>query len=105
MAHEDRDALRITLQHRDRRGMVYDLKAASERLSVTILEREQGSDWSVEARSSNAADALVVRAHAGTRRDALARVADEWALHARSNLVPTFDWSAVVVALDAVRAL
>lgn len=105
MAHDDRDALRITLQHRDRRGMVYDLKSAADRLSVTILEKEMGSDWSVEARSSNAADALVVRAHAGTRRDALARVAEEWAQHARSNRVPTFDWTAVAVALDAVRAL
>jgi hypothetical protein len=85
--------------------MVYDLKAATDHLSLTILEREENNDWKVEARSSNAADALVVYAHAQTRRDAIARVADEWTQHARSNRVPFFDWAAVVTALEAVRAL
>lgn len=105
---KDTETVKITNQFRAKRGMVYDLKCDGERLTVSITQREnedEAGEWRVEARNSSSAEALVVSEWGATRVDALRGVATSWASKADSNGLPTYDWDAVVKALEAVRAL
>lgn len=107
-AEKAKDALKITDQSRDRNGMVYDLKAEGNRLIVRIFPRENPQDeneWRIEARVSSAPEATVVTQWGATRADALREVGKVWVSLAPEQGLPTFDWDAVAVALNAVRAL
>jgi len=104
---KDKDALRITDQHRGKHGMVYDLKREDVRLSLTMAQKalDGAVEWEIEARAGRAPEALVVAGRGATRRDALLRVGESWAREATEHRLPPFDWEEVARALDAVRAL
>lgn len=107
-AEKLKDALKITDQSRDRNGMVYDLKAEGNRLTVRIFPREnptEQNEWRIEARVSSAPEALTVTQWGATRTEALQEVGKVWVSLAAEQGLPTFDWAAVAVALNAVRAL
>ena len=55
--------MKLTQQSRTRTGMVYDFRCDGSRLMVRIFPRESeadSGDWRVEARTSNAPEAMVV---------------------------------------------
>ncbi len=105
---KNKDAMRITGQSRSRRGMVYDLKANGQRLTLSVFPREsqdEPAEWRVEARASSSAEEAVVTHWAATRQEALQEVARMWSSKAESAGLATFDWEAVAQALTAVRAI
>lgn len=105
---KNKDALKITGQSRSRRGMVYDLKANGQRLTLSMFPRESSdepNEWRVEARASSGAEEAVVMQWAETREEALREVGRAWATKAETAGLATFDWDAVAQALAAVRAI
>jgi len=108
MSEKNTDTLKITNQFRLRTGLVYDFRCEGSRLTVFITPRERPDDageWRVEARASHAPDAFVVTEWGATRIDALRAVGRVWGSEAAEHALPTFDWEAVVKALQDVRAL
>jgi hypothetical protein len=108
MSEKNKDALQITNQFRDRRGMVYDLKCEGARLTVQVTPRVSSADpgeWHVEARTAHTPESLVIAEWGPTRADALREVGRAWVREAPSHGLPTFDWEAVAQVLTAVRAL
>lgn len=100
------DKLRITDQFRTRNGMAYELRQQGARLTVLIAEQTDaaGSQWHVEASSQQFPGSGMSHV-ASTRAEALRRIGLEWGEGAASRGLPSFDWSAVAVALSAVRAI
>jgi hypothetical protein len=101
-------ALKITHQARGRNGMVYDLSAEGNRLTVSIFQREnpqEPGEWRIEARASRADEAIVVSEWGKTRPDALKSVGATWSARQMTDNLPSFDWDAVAKLLDSVRAL
>jgi len=101
-------ALKITHQARGRNGMVYDLSAEGNRLTVSIFQREnpqEPGEWRVEARASRADEAIVVSEWGTTRAVALKSVGNVWTARAMADNLPNFDWEAVAKLLDSVRAI
>jgi hypothetical protein len=108
MSEKNTDTLKITNQFRLRAGLVYDFRCEGSRLTVFITPRERPDDvgeWRVEARASHAPDALVVTEWGATRIEALREVGRAWGSKATEHGLPTFDWEAVVKALQDVRAV
>jgi hypothetical protein len=102
---EKADLLRITNQFRQSQSMIYDLRGDGARLVVAIRGREgeaEPDEFRVEARSSNADDAIVVAEWGSTKALALSAVGRTWT--ARTDVAP-FDWEAVARVLGAVRAV
>lgn len=86
--------------------MVYDLKFQTTRLTLCITAPNgTGSEWRIEARTSQKDDAFVVGGSAQTRREALEEVGRLWSEHAVQQRVPPFDWEGATLALVAVRAI
>lgn len=99
---------KITLQFRERAGMAYDLDCAGTPLTLRVFESEQaraGAGWRIEARTTDAIDAVVASATAATRAEALRDVAVWWRSESASRGLPSVDWEAVAQAMSAVRAL
>lgn len=108
MSEKNTDTLKITNQFRLRTGLVYDFRCEGARLTVSVTPRERPEDageWRVEARASHSPEAFVVTSWGGTRIEALREVGRVWGSKAVEHGLPTFDWEAVVKALQDVRAL
>jgi hypothetical protein len=108
MTDKNKDALKITNQFRNKRGMVYDLKGDGARLTVCVSPRESAADtgdWRVEARIAHSPEAFVITEWGHTRAEALRAVGLAWVAQTESQNLPTFDWDAVASVLNAVRAL
>lgn len=95
--------VRIVQQFRERANMTYDLDCAGMPLTIRMFPIEADS-WRVEARSTDAADAVVIVASAATRRDALGAVLRQWNERACSSL-GSIDADALLRALSDVRAI
>ncbi len=107
MAAEDKEQLRIMNQFRDKRGMVYDLKCQTDRLTLRMTQRESPDDpgeWHVEAQTS-AASETTIGEWGPTREDALRAVGRAWSTAAANGKLPPFDFDGVVRVLTAVRAV
>ena len=105
---KNKNALKITHQSRSGAGMVYDLRADGNRLTVRVFPREAVGDsgeWRIEARTSDAPEAAVVSQWGATRIDALREVGRAWVATPPDQRLPSFDWEAVAQALLAVRAV
>jgi len=101
-------ALKITHQARGRNGMVYDLSAEGNRLTVSIFQREnpqEPGDWRIEARASRADEAIVISEWGTSRSEALKSVGTAWSARQMTDNLPSFDWEAVEKLLDSVRAI
>ena len=95
---------RITSQFREAHNMTYELDCAGSPLILRMfpLPGDPPSEWRVEARTTNAEDAVVGTATAPSRAQALELVAEWW----RANpALPTYDWAAIAQAMTAVRAI
>lgn len=98
-------ALRITDQVRTTRGYAYDLAIEERRLTVRIEEIPAAGGFRVEARARDRAssDEQSAKADARSRGAALRAVGEAWP--ALDGPKIDFDWQAVEVLLDGVRAL
>lgn len=86
--------------------MTYELDCAGSPLIVRIFPGEAPSaDWRVEARLSDAADAVVASASAASRAQAFEGVAHWWRDNGAAQALPALDWEAIAKAMTAVRAL
>jgi hypothetical protein len=104
---EDKDALKITNQFRNKRGIVYDLKHQADRLTVCITQRENPDDvneWRVDLSAGSQGEAVITEWGA-TKADALKAAGSTWISQADALNLPTFDWDAVAKALTTVRAI
>jgi hypothetical protein len=104
---EDKDALKITNQFRNKRGIVYDLKHQADRLTVCITQRENPDDpgeWRVDLSTGSQSEAAITE-WGPTKADALKAAGATWLSSSGSLGLPTFDWDAVAKALTTVRAI
>jgi hypothetical protein len=101
--------VRIALQFRERHNMAYDLDCAGVPLILRVFpsegETQEAEEWRVEARATEAADAIVVTATAATRVLALCDVARRWRDTAASFGLPAIDWDGVARVMSAVNAV
>jgi hypothetical protein len=106
MSAEAKSAVRITQQFREAQNMTYEFDCAGATLIVRVFPlSDDGSEWRIDARASNAADAVVATATAPSRAVALERVAQWWREHAAARALGAFDWEAIARAMASVRAL
>lgn len=108
MKNENQGGLRITQQFRSGRGMVYDLRDETGRLTLRIFERqssEDPGDFRVDAAPGTGADLPVVTGWGATRADALRDAGRFWSEARATSGLPAFDWEAVARVLRAVRAV
>lgn len=98
-------AVAITQQYRERHNMTYELDCQGNRLILRMFfpPLVGGSEWRVEARS--AGDLGVVEKVAATRAIAVKEISAAWQELVTTQAVPSFDWPAVILALQGVRAL
>jgi hypothetical protein len=101
-------AVKVTQQFREKSNMAYDLDCAGRALTVRVFPTVAPGveQWRIEARLSDAPDALVASATASTRREALDGVARSWTETSEaSSSLPALDWEAIGRALAGVRAI
>lgn len=99
--------LAIANQFRDRGSMVYDFVRSDARLTLRFTSRmneDDPNEFRVDA-SEGAKGAVFVTAWGATRAAALAAVGSSWQETHENLGLPMFDWDAVAVALNDVRAL
>ena len=88
--------------------MTYELDCAGVALIVRVFPleaRPPADEWRIEARLSNADDAVVAVASAPTRALALERVAAWWRENSAQKALANIDWTAVAQAMTTVRAI
>ena len=101
---EPKSKVKILQQFRERSNMVYDLDCAGAPLTLRISRDEQGL-YCVEARSTEAADAIVARGSAATGVEALAEALRLWNVAAAATPRLAIDADAVTRAIRDVRAI
>jgi hypothetical protein len=103
---EDKRAVRIAQQFREAHNMTYELDCFGTPLIVRVFPLDGATvEWRIEARTSDAPDAVVATATAPTREEALRSVAQRWQDHRALHVLPNVDWDAIAQAMTAVRAL
>ena len=97
--------LRITGQNRTTRGFAYDLAVDDRALKILIEQAEAPGRWFVEARARDKSVGAEqsLSAESTSRADALREIGDGWGREGGPAV--EFDWGAVTVLLDEVRAL
>lgn len=96
--------VKIVQQFRERSNMTYDLDCSGVPLTLRIFPTEpDGAPWRIEARSTDAAGAVVITGSAATRRDALAEVVRAW--NADNAAARPLDGEALLSAMRDVRAV
>jgi hypothetical protein len=96
--------VKIMQQFRERGNMVYDVDCAGSPLTLRISRDEQGK-WSVEARSTEATDAIVANASAETGAEALAEAIPAWNAAALTTTRMAVDGDAIAKAMWDVKAI
>ena len=97
---------RITQQFREARNMTYELECSGAPLILRVFPLgDSPSEWRIEARMSDAVDAVVATATAASRPLALEGVAQWWRDNAIARALATYDWAAIAQAMTAVRAI
>lgn len=96
--------VKIVQQFRERNNMTYDLDCAGAPLTIRMFPTEDDG-WRIEARTNDVDDAVVAKASARTRGDALAEIARWWQAEGATRGLPALDWAAITTALVDVRAV
>lgn len=96
--------VKIVQQFRERANMAYDLDCAGVPLVLRIFASGETA-WRIEARATDAADAVIVESTAETRRDALAGVVRAWNDEAFARGVRPLDGEGLLAAMRDVRAV
>lgn len=104
VAAKPRPTVTVVQQFREPANMAYDVDCAGQPLVVRIFPQDDGS-WRVEARATDALDAVVVTARAPTRKAALDQVIHSWNATAANTAGRTLDGDALTTALRDVRAV
>lgn len=106
-AKAEQKLARITQQFREAGNMTYELECEGQRLIVRVfpIETRPDGEWRIEARTSDAPEAVVASATATSRAKAFEEVARWWRDHAFERTLETFDWEAISRALTTVRAI
>lgn len=99
----EKPSVKIVQQFRERANMAYDLDCAGSPLTLRISRDEQG--WSIEARSTDSADAIVANGTAPTGDAALAEALRAWNVAAEASPRRAVDTDAVTRAMRDVRAI
>lgn len=103
---DEKSRARITQQFREARNMTYELECSGVPLILRVFPPSGSpNEWKIEARASDAVDAVVATATAASRPQALDRVAEWWRDNATTRALATYDWNAVAQAMAAVRAI
>ncbi len=106
MAEVDKNALKMVEQFRDKSRMVYDFKRGPDFLSVRIAEeKSEAGEWTIDIRTSNAADGVIITGKGPTKKEALIEAGRTWDSTALIQGLPRFDFEAVAKALTDVRAI
>ena len=86
--------------------MTYELDCPAGRLTLRIFFPPDPArpEWRIEARSNQSGGQSVDKT-AATRELALKDVAEAWQVLVTDSGAPSFDWLAVVRALQAIRAI
>lgn len=101
------DQVRITDQFRTRAGMAYELRGRGNRLTLVVSETSDSitpAEWRVEASCPQCPGAEVTYS-AKTRVEAVQRTGEKWIAEGEALGLPAFDWTEVIKALTAVRAV
>lgn len=101
---EPKPSVRMMQQFRERGRMVYDLDCAGSPLTLRIWRGEEGA-FRIEARSTDAEDAVVGTATAKTGAEALSEALRAWNSAATTTARATLDAEAVTRAMRDVRAI
>ena len=105
-ATERKPGARITQQFRERHNMTYELDCGGAPLVVRVFPLQGApATWRIEARATDASDAVVATATASSPAVALERVAEWWRDNAAPRALAPLDWNAIAEAMTAVRAL
>jgi hypothetical protein len=100
------ELLKITMQYRERQGMVYEMKSQEGALDIHVWATTPTADGvRIEAHNGRLADAVVVARTGNSRRDVLREVGQAWNSSHKDLGVPAFDWDAVAALLVSVRAI
>lgn len=99
--------VKIMQQFRERGTMVYDLDCAGAPLTLRFTEHrdERGSAWTVEARSTEASDAIVAVGNASSGGPALTEALRAWNVAAEATPRLAVDAEAVAKAMYDVKAI
>jgi hypothetical protein len=96
--------VKILLQFREHGHMTYDLDCEGLPLTVRVFPTDDGG-WRIEARSTEAADAVVIHGAGESRGDALTAVLLAWNAAAITSGVGRVDGDGLATAMRAVRAV
>jgi hypothetical protein len=105
---DQKPSVKITQQFREAHNMTYELDCAGVSLIVRIFPLEgkpPADEWRVEARLSDAQDAVVAIGAGPTRAVALERVAAWWRENGAQKALANVDWTAIAQAMTTVRAI
>lgn len=100
--------VKIMQQFRERGTMVYDLDCAGAPLTLRFTEArdgDRGSAWTVEARSTEAADAIIAVGNAPSGGAALSEALRAWNVAAETTPRLAVDADAVAKAMYDVKAI
>ncbi len=104
----DHAGLRIAMQYRSKRSMVYELECNGSELQLVVAPRSNEGDtgeWCVQARPGREPGVVSIVQWGPTPGDALREVARQWMSQIESAGLPSFDWEAVSKLLAEVHAL
>lgn len=96
--------VKIVQQFRERGNMAYDLDCAGLPLTLRMSSTEDDR-WRVDARSTEATDAIMATGTASTKVEALAAAVREWNAAAAATSGRTLDGEALATAMRGVRAI
>jgi len=103
-------AWRITMQYRLRNGFVYEVEKSGTSVAFHISRADTGEgtdrepSWQVAAHDGRRREATVSES-AGTRSEALSKVASAWRQRTPDLRLPTLDWDVIANALRNVHAI
>jgi RNA recognition motif-containing protein len=101
---EPKPKVKIMQQFRERGTMVYDLDCAGSPLTLRISRDEDGA-WNIEARSTEAADAIIATKSAASGVAALSDALRAWNVAAETTPRLQIDAEAVATAMRDVKAI
>ena len=106
-SNQQTPACRVVTQYYSGGEKVYELMTEGGSLELRVSSLAVGGErrWHVAAQEGIAPDSTAISDEADTRRNALGKVAAQWAERSAELGLPTVDWTAVETALLAVRGI
>ncbi|WP_169928580.1 RNA recognition motif domain-containing protein [Labilithrix luteola] len=96
--------VRVVQQFRERANMTYELECSGTAVTFRLFPIE-GDRWRFEARTTDAANPVVVTGAGRTRSEALDAVVREWNVRAASSGVRPLDGTGLTRAMAGIKAV